>query len=110
MYITTCITFNCRLTWKLSSNKVACDSSFVLVKMFQDVNSVFSPDQSVLSFSSSAQSLHGCIAPPIHAVVRFFVRYTNHPFGHQRRYTKRHHNRLIADSEFQLTDAAVDRD
>ena len=62
-----------------------------LIKMIHDdVNSAFSPDQSVSNFRSSARLLHGCrrksrlyVAPPS------LVRFTNRPFGHQRRYTKR---------------------
>jgi len=46
-------------------------------KMIQDVNSAFSPDQSVLSFWSSAELLHA--APPS------LVQCTNPAFGHQRR-------------------------
>jgi len=48
----------CRWTWKLDSNDVAL-SWLRASKMTQDFNSTRLPDQSALSFWSSAQLLHG---------------------------------------------------
>jgi len=67
-------------------------NTFFTNKLVRNVNSAFSPDQSVLSFRSSAQLLHGrsaADASPAYAAPPSFVPYTNRPFGHQRRYTKR---------------------
>jgi len=61
-------------------------------KTIRDVNSAFTPDQSVLSLRSSAQLLHGCSAAhvsPAYAAPPSLVPYANRPFADQRRYTKR---------------------
>jgi len=49
--------------------------------VIQDVNSAFSPDQSVLNFCSTAKRS----PTPPHSLAR----YTNRPFGHERIHTKR---------------------
>jgi len=57
-------------------------------KMIQDVNSAFSPDQSVLAFWSSAELLHGSSAAdvsPAYAALTSLVQCTNPAFGHQRK-------------------------
>ena len=50
--------------------------------MIQDVNSAISPDQSVLNSCSTAITV--AALPPL-----LLFRYTNPPFGHRRKYTKR---------------------
>jgi len=58
--------------------------------MIQDVNSAFLPNQSVLNCRSTA--IHGCTAAdvsPAPTPPPSLVPYTNRPFGHQRRCTKR---------------------
>ena len=65
-------------------------------KMTQNVNSTFSPDQSVLNFRSSTQLLRGCSAAdvsPAYAARPSLVPYTNRPSGHQKEVHEASHNR-----------------
>jgi len=57
-------------------------------KMTQDVNSAFSPDQSVFC-STAARGCGAADASPAYAALPSLVRHTNRPAGNQRKYTKR---------------------
>ena len=84
--------FNMSMNSKSGSNKVAHSSPFVLIHCVQ---SAFSPDQSVseilklLKFRSLLHGYSAADVSPAHDAPPSFVRYTNRPFAHQRRNTKR---------------------
>ena len=62
-------------------------SRFILINCDLIRNSAFSPDQSVLNCCST--TIHGCSAAAYAATLPRPVGYTNRPFGHRRRYSKR---------------------
>jgi len=51
--------------------------------VMQDVNSAFSPDQSVLNFYSTTARLQRADVSPAYAAPPSLFRYTDRPFGHQ---------------------------